>query len=518
MLAFQLYLAAALVKLFGFSFTVVRSSTLLAAMVTAFLMQRSLVLANISESNATLGTLALVLSPLYLLLSATFLTDTFGLFAVIICLYGCLQALQAHSGRSTIAWLSFAVTTNALCGTSRQIAWLGILVMVPSTLWLLRSRREVFRAGAAINLLGAIFIFACLHWLKHQPYIVPEQFIPKSIHTPGMVKTFVFLLLDAPFLLLPLLAIFLPVLWKRNRLSIAATSLIVVAYALLSFRHGYPFLMEPLAGDWVNPLGIYSSSHLQGIPPDFLPHWVRLLFTIASLGGSLGLIVSFFVGDASAHTANHPSAPTAQLAAPLSWNSLATLLVPFALAYILLLLPRTADGTIFDRYLLALLAVAPFFLLRYYQEAIRPSVPITGALLVLIMAAYAVINTHNEFSFYRARVAIAAELRSHGVPDNSVDAGWEHNLDVELEDANHINFPAITVPAKAYIPTPRPSPGICQMFWYDYTPHIHPLYSISFDPAACYGLAPFAPVHYSRWPHRAPGTLYVVRFTPPANH
>ena len=175
MLGWQLYLGAAFIKLFGFSFTTVRMSTLLVAMLLAFLLQRTLVRADITERNATIGTLALVLSPLYLMLSVTFMTDITGLFAIVICLYGCLRALQSPTDRSTIAWLCFAVATNAICGTSRQIAWLGILVMVPSTLWLLRSQRRVLLAGAAANLAGALFIFACMHWLKHQPYSMPEH-------------------------------------------------------------------------------------------------------------------------------------------------------------------------------------------------------------------------------------------------------------------------------------------------------------------------------------------------------
>jgi hypothetical protein len=52
------------------------------------------------------------------------------------------------------------------------------------------------------------------------------------------------------------------------------------------------------------------------------------------------------------------------------------------------------------------------------------------------------------------------------------------------------------------------------MYWRDDTPHIHPLYAISFDPNACYGPAPFPPVHYSLWPYKTPGTLYVVRSKP----
>jgi hypothetical protein len=52
------------------------------------------------------------------------------------------------------------------------------------------------------------------------------------------------------------------------------------------------------------------------------------------------------------------------------------------------------------------------------------------------------------------------------------------------------------------------------MFWHDKTPHINPIYGVSFDPNACYGPAHFAPVHYSRWPFRTSGAIYIVRYTP----
>jgi hypothetical protein len=129
------------------------------------------------------------------------------------------------------------------------------------------------------------------------------------------------------------------------------------------------------------------------------------------------------------------------------------------------------------------------------------------------MAIYGIAVTHNMFSFYRTRVALAAELRSNGVPDTSVDNGWEYNLVVELQHADFINEPTIAVPAHAYVPTPPPPADACPIFKYDETPHIHPLYGISFDPNACYGLAPFTPMHYTRWLASGPGTLYVVRYT-----
>jgi hypothetical protein len=120
------------------------------------------------------------------------------------------------------------------------------------------------------------------------------------------------------------------------------------------------------------------------------------------------------------------------------------------------------------------------------------------------------------FAFYRARVALASELSAAGIPNTSVDNGWEYNFGVELQYANHINEPLIVVPTHGYVPSPPLPAGTCAMNRWDDTPHIHPLYGVSFTPNACYGPAPFAPVHYSRWPYSTPGTLYVVRYIPPS--
>ncbi len=197
-IGWQLYLGAAFIKLFGFTFTTVRASTLLVSMALAFVLQRILVYANISQRNATLGTLALVLSPLYLILSVTFMTDISGLFAVALCFYGCLRALQAPTSRAAIAWIAFAVVTNALCGTSRQIEWLGILVMVPSTLWLLRSQRRVLLSGAAAVLLGALFILGCMLWFSLQPYSQPEHLFVRSFPLTTILWQLFHSLLDFP--------------------------------------------------------------------------------------------------------------------------------------------------------------------------------------------------------------------------------------------------------------------------------------------------------------------------------
>jgi hypothetical protein len=181
-LGWQLFLGAAFIKLFGFSFTAARVPTLLIALLTAYLMQRTLVRFGISERNAVLGTLTFVLSPLFMPLSATMMTDVPGFFSILGCIYGCVRALQAIRDRDAILWLCLAVAVNALCGTSRQIAWLGVLVLVPSTLFLLRSRRIVLLYSLAATALGFAFVFSTLHWFNVQPYMQPEPFSLPPFH------------------------------------------------------------------------------------------------------------------------------------------------------------------------------------------------------------------------------------------------------------------------------------------------------------------------------------------------
>ncbi len=134
MLGWQLYFGALFIKLFGFSFTVVRFCTVIEAMATAFLLQRTFVRAGLNSWNATLTTMTFVLSALYLPLAFTFLTDISGVLCIVACLYMCLRAVQAQSERSAMIWISLTALVNAVGGTARQIVWLGVLVMVPSTL------------------------------------------------------------------------------------------------------------------------------------------------------------------------------------------------------------------------------------------------------------------------------------------------------------------------------------------------------------------------------------------------
>ncbi len=528
-LGWQLYLGAAFIRLFGYSLTAGRMSTLLVGVLMAFLLQRTLVRAGLREESAAFGTLALVLSPLYLQLSVTYMSDMFGLFAVVVCLYGCLRALGASADREAVLWICFAVAGNAVLGSARQIAWLGLLAMIPSTLYLLRRRRRVLQIGVLVNLAGVLFLLVCMHWFLRQPYNEHEPLIPAGFRVARAAEQLARLLLDVPFLLLPVFVLFLPEVRGARRLSPGALAAVLLGYLLFGAHllHPHPlFVLEPTVDgtSWVTAYGFYNPVGAS-TPAVFLGSRLRLLLTVASGGGLVGLAISILRSRASGLRSSEARPPTGSPEAQpptggIDSRQLPVLLAPFVTAYLLLLLPLgTSTFGLFDRYLLPLLVFALLVVLRHYQECVRPQLPLAAWALIPVLAAYGTATTYNTFSLCRALVRLATQMRSAGVPDTAVDQGWDFDFYTELQHSNHINDPRIVLPAHAYVPVPPPTAGSCwakEGFYY-YVPHLHPLYGVSFDPNACYGPAPFAPVHFSRWPYRTPGTLYVVRYQPLQN-
>lgn len=514
MMISQLYLAAIFIKLFGFSFTTVRMGTLLLAVLTAFFFHRTLVRTGATARNATLGTLAAVTSPLFLMLSPTFMTDIYGLFAITLCLYGCIRALQANADRSAVAWIWFAVITCAFFGTSRQVAWLGNLVMVPGTLWLLRSRKRVLVAGSVATVLSILFILGCTHWLSRQPYVIPSsltgaQYFPKRVAALQLS----YFLLELPFVALPIVVAFAPRILRSRPFLRYGLLVGIIAYVALAIHYRMspdPLIrFEPTAGykgGWFNFAGAYTS-----LPdsPTLLRFRSQIVLTIVCLAGFVGAIL--VAVDRTQQKSSQPGD------GELSWKQLGVLLLPFSIAYLLSLLTALmgkATNNLFDRYTLGLYGPVFIVLIKLYQERVRRDLPLVTVLLIPVMAALGVIATHNTFAIDRARVALANELHAGGVPDTAIDGGWDYSFVTELDHADHLNVPLIKVPAGAYVQPPPAPKGYCVPTWWYEAPHVHPVYSMSFLPNRCYGKAPFAPVPYHPWPFGPTVELYAVRDAP----
>jgi hypothetical protein len=339
-----------------------------------------------------------------------------------------------------------------------------------------------------------------------------------------MIKGIVGVVLETPFLILPVVAAYLIVFpyilrrfWKIMTICIGGYAAILIAAAL---RYGRipNALLEPRLGDWFTPNSGYVVFFLGTSPPVVLHTPERLLLTAIAFISMLCSILFLWSIRAKIFGNDEEWGEAARHTTPVSWRQLGVLAGPFTAAYFALLIPRSSSHMM-DRYLLPLMFIGGVCLVRAFQDFLRPSLPLLTQALVVLTAIYSVGVTHDMFAYFRAREAAAAEIRAAGLDPNVLDGGPEYNHWIEIVEHGHINDAKIINPAKSYIRVERytgwscegdgnPGPG------YEQTPHYSPRYGLSFEPNRCAGESPFAPVSYFRWLGFGRTWLYVVNYQP----
>jgi hypothetical protein len=498
MLGWAIPWAALFIKLFGFSFTAVRLSTLPLAMASVYLLHASLLRFGITARNAVVGTLTLGLSPLFLPLAASYMTDVAGLFCILLCLYLCQRAVAAQSDRATILWLAGAALTNLAGGTVRQIAWLGTLVMVPSTAWLLRKRTGIKPVAFLLWTASGIGVLACIRWFERQPYAIPEKIIQGPVTgamlghmLAELLKTFLCLALVA----FPILIAWIPVQRSLSRSARARIASILVALTVasvvLGFRGSLDHRVMPWLGHVIGTLSIFSSTgEMLGSRPVTLTLFMRVALSLLVIAAALTLVEHLL---AKPQPRDRPDAVSLHVAL---W-----MLGPFTVSYLGFLLPRALYSFIYDRYLLGLLPVAIIFLLLLYQRWVGERLPTIAIATLTLFALYATAGTHDWFALNRARAAAVAQIQASGVPITSIQGGFDYDGWTQIEAAGYINDPRIINPPHAYHPSLEPL-GLqsqCRLDFARYTPAIHPRYFVVFSIMPCLRIPGYQSITYKTW-------------------
>ncbi len=499
MLGWQLYWGALFYRLFGYSQTVIRLAGFTLALLTTALIHRLFLRCGLTSRNATLGTLTLVLSPLFMMLAYSFMSDVPGMFAILVCLYCCVRAVQAFDSEQRsaviVGWLTAAALNGVVLGSARQIAWIGILVLVPTATWMMRRRREVLIAGGVLWVGGALTVRWLLAWFQAQPYSLYEHYFRTALSSVYVELLFEHLtraLLEFPVLLLPVtLGFVFLVPWRSRSIQVVGVPIVcgLLLFAALHMqRHDLRAYLQPTL------LGVLSDRGLWYIPtayetrPIIMGFGWRLLLSIA------GLVATFAVGavllqSGRKRVANAaPAAPTAPDA--LSVGRLAFLLCPMLAAYFGLLLSRAMYFGVDDRYLLILAFGAVLFLLlrsqRYTQE--RPQR--LAIALIAASACYGVLAIHDIFAVYRARLDAIAHLQAMGVPRTAIRGEMEFDGLTEIGFTKHINEARLNPPG-AFIPIPNADWRMVGM------PHVQPRFGVPilYQRDACASLLPPVAVH-----------------------
>jgi hypothetical protein len=496
MLGWQVPWGALFIKLFGFSFTILRLSTLPIAMASVYLLHQILVRFGIGARDAALGALTLGLSPIFLLTGTTYLTDVPGAFVIVVCLYMCQRAVVAQPGRTALAWLVFAGIVNLIGGTVRQTSWLGVLVMVPATAWFLRKQRGMIPAAAATVLLSLVGIAACMHWATHQPFFVPEPFFVDARYFQGywyLLGQYGKALLCLLLLLSPIAVGWLAVARSFNRTTLMRIGLILSAITIVLILRAHHGSLAKWLMPWLIPF-------LIGGPDTVLGGWTTLSIGFRAIVSLMviatGLIMAEYIFGSFRDRAVPP------LMESPYWRAAIWLAGPFVLAYLLVLGPRASTSFIQDRYLLVIIPPVIVLLLLMYERWIAPALPALSFAVLILLAYYGVADAHDRFADLRAGHTATQELLSNGVPRTAIVEGFGPDLWVQVEATGYVNSGNMVAADKYYklLAPSWPLPPDCV----DYLPQtvepvIQPKYFIASTLTGCLAPTSYPPVPYRAW-------------------
>lgn len=498
LIGFQAWWGALFVRVFGFSFLVVRASSWVLTLAGIPVLERLLRRVGASRGQAFFGVCTFLLSPLILPNLATFMTDmpAFLLFAAAL-----LTALKAWESEA-LKWPLATAVLSMLSGSVRQIYWLaGVSFLVVLFFAKLRSRRARLVIASCIGLI-AVFGAWCSLWLQRQPY-VPADITALAWRQTSWTVIANFSLDDVIRDLVGLsvlcLPFTLPFWWLKKRpiRMWAEVSILLVSAALpLLFGQPAPWLGNTITGDGVTLSGTLSL----GEKPAVMSHHGMLLLAL--------------LGAASSAQAGYEIAlrlrrrRLIELLTSSGLGRMAALTIPFSAGYLMVLAVRAPAFGLYDRYMIPLLFIGIAACLGVCAR-LKPRVSSVSLAAGAIFALYAIATTHDYFADARAKLEATDRILATGAPREAIISGFEFDLWTQTEKTGHINNKLVQYPAGAYRQMEDCNgDDDVDAWWRPMAPALRAHYVVSLSPFT--SLRPvFAPVVYQRWVPFGKGRVYV---------
>jgi 4-amino-4-deoxy-L-arabinose transferase-like glycosyltransferase len=480
-LVFQAAYGAFLCKLFGFSFTILRLSTLVlaAGAAAAFfvLLRRSAV----PPVLAAFATLLLALDPLFVNLSFTFMTDVpfaaFALFAALVYARGLAGDDRGHSDRGAL--LSGAL----LCTAALLIRQHGIFVAAAASGAALLDARSSTRdrlasalAAGAIPLVAFVAFHVWLFAIHGAPAGVTNKVAEAGGHGVLAVANIAFRGIEYLGLLLcPLALVTAQPVWAEHRRTFLAALVVLGALSVfLWLREGaLVFDLPNVMYDFGLGASSLRDTLFLGLEP---PTHVGALLSVP-------LTVVATLGAALLATRWLQALPSRTQPAR----------VFLVLAFVLLFAGSLLHTSFyFDRYLIPVL---PFAIAAALGDC-RDVQPHAAAwVLLALLGWYAVAGTHDYMAWNRARYRAIAMLEQQGVGPEQIDGGFEYN-------AWHLAAELKTWPstAEARVGQPRER----KSWWWV----VDDRYVVSFHELDGYRIV--ATFTYPHWLGKAPGRVLML--------
>jgi hypothetical protein len=439
---------------FGFSFTVLRLSTLPLAAGT--LLAFYLILGELSFPPAwrLLGTLTLMVAPLFMFNALSFMTDVPCLFWLMLGLWCSLRGFRL--GRPV--WVLAGSACGALSFLTRQLG-LALPVAVALAVLAYRPRADWPRwLAASLGLpLAAVLLFYGWEAVSHRATWADSarttqgtlQFIFNPQLPAALARRVIIMLVSLNMYMLPIWLAFSPqagqawLAFKHlgGRLQAAATLLGFFFFASITFFG--------LRGDWwpytrgsLTNAGLWPSLAYFAFPadvrPPFLPQpfWIVLTY----IGTALAVALALNLAVRFVRALRQPGEPANRLPVPAgprwrrgpveAWRFTSARLERIGparglvYATLLVLLALTLVYPLFfERYFLPILPLSIVLLLEAARR-IRPLLPL-AAVSLLAIGIFSVGLMWDYFDWHAVRWTESQALVSRGLPLEKLDAGYD---------------------------------------------------------------------------------------------
>jgi 4-amino-4-deoxy-L-arabinose transferase-like glycosyltransferase len=452
----------ALIRLFGFSFELLRLSTLPFAIGCGWLCYSLSRMAGLQAGGSLFAALVFVTSPLFVPLGASFMTDIYGCFFILLSVYcGACAAEEPRRVQHRIYWLTAVALVGLLGGLERQSVYLAPGSVLLWAIWRWRTQRTVWLS--AVGLLAAIMVagYLAVTWQFRQPFGVgamTELTIWRRalIFPANMILTLA--LLTAPA------AVRLRRFDGPISLRLYAVSCFVVLTGFVLYWRISEQLLFPWESNIITTTGILGPEDIGGQKPAVFNHDARIAITLLALACLVQITAVLLKIGRSANRLS----PFTELPAVLQIAAMFTVIYTGTLTY-------QARRFTTDRYLLPLIPfvlIALLFLSRRVQT--KAPAEIASWCLLTMFAFYGIASTHDYFASLRARVTAVRQLERGGAKRLQIAGGFELDAWTELEIAGHLTHP--------YPPMPLKWEEIRSGTWFrSYTPHIDAHYQLSWS-------------------------------------
>lgn len=430
----QTLYAAPLVKLFGFSFTLLRLTTIFMGWVTVCFTAFTARELGLSNRAAVLAAMTVFVNPLFVNLSYTFMTDVpFCAFAMI-SVYYYVKALHRPTTANVLLGTIFSIAAfyNRQFGALIPLAFLLASILQHRTL----DRRKMLKACLLIAAPWAIAAYLAPSSSGHGLEFVARPFmLTRYEMAGGYLLRVLFGFALCGLCMLPIVAIRKPrILHYENhpRRTAALLTFAVAAYGYLSYwMYGFwlfswggtsNIIRFTCPGFGFGPVAfsfMRSGSTEDWIPIDLGIHIPFLFRTIATF-------TLFFVGLLALVRVAYLFRPASMFRIPA--RSSQRFFLIFA-ATGLLFAPQIAmSGAYFDRYVLP---AAPMLVLLV-AGTIPPHIETKGmtraVFLIAALGALSVMGEQDYMAWNTARWTAITELKTtYGASNNEISAGYEFN-------------------------------------------------------------------------------------------